>query len=125
MSANHFTRSNPISSRALESVDALKLNLKNAASNLEKLGQIYSQLSGCYTEIERWNRPELKNISPKLGDLYNTLKNSVYHLSNTYSQHSSIFSKYFERTLQDVSEHSLIVVDVGSNHERESTREPR
>lgn len=93
-------------------MDGLKSNLKHAASNLAKLGDVYSQLSGCYSEIERWNRPELVQISPKLGDLYNTLKNSVFQLSNTYGKHSNIFSKFFERTLQDVFEHSNMVCEV-------------
>ena len=97
-------------------MEGLKLNLKHAASNLAKLGDIYSQLSSCYSEIEKWSRPELDHITPKLGDLYNTLKNSVFQLSNTYEQHSNIFSKYFERTLQDVFEQSSSVVEVGSLH---------
>lgn len=97
-------------------MDGLKSNLKQAASNLAKLGDIYSQLSSCYGEIERWNRPELEHIAPKLGDLYNTLKNSVFQLSNTYEQHSNIFHKYFERTLQDVFEHSISVTEVVTPH---------
>lgn len=103
-------------------MEHIKSNLKQAASNLARLGDIYSQLATSFSEIERWERPELASISPQLGELYNTLKNSVFQLSNTYGQHANIFGKYFERTLQDVSEHCALVTDVASRHQRVNTR---
>lgn len=80
------------------------MNLKQASSNMSKLGEIYSELSFSITEVEKCGRPELSGIAPQLGELYTNLKNCSYQLSNTYEQHMTIFVKYLGRNLHDVSE---------------------
>ena len=100
--------------RAIEIIEELKQNLKQASSNLQKLGEIYSELSAGYSEIEKCGREEISKITPQLGDLYKNLKKSVFQMSNTYEQHLNIFKKYFGRNLQDVANLSIAVCQVFS-----------
>lgn len=80
------------------------MNLKQASTNMSKLGEIYSELAISVSEVEKCERPELTGIAPQLGELYNNLKNCSYQLSNTYEKHLTIYVKYLGRNLQDVSE---------------------
>lgn len=71
---------------------------------MRKLGEIYSDLALTISEVEKCERDELSTIAPRLGDLYSNLKNSSFHLSNTYEQHLNIIVKYIGRDLQIVSD---------------------
>ena len=86
---------------------------------MKKLGEIYSELATTITEVEKCERDELRNIAPRLGDLYTNLKNSSFHLSNTYEQHLNIIVKYIGRDLQVVSDVSRKLSKVSQNNTKE------
>lgn len=89
---------------------------------MRKLGEIYSDLSTTISEVEKCEREELRNIAPRLGDLFSNLKNCSFHLSNTYEQHLNIIVKYIGRDLQIVSDASRKLSKVTLGNKEIETR---
>lgn len=111
----NFIQSKSYLIRAIEIIEELKTNLKQASTSMNKLGEIYSELATSYGEVEKCERSELAGIAPQLGELYTNLKNCSYQLSHTYEQHVNIYVKYLGRNLQDVSELSKNLSQVNSS----------
>jgi len=83
-------------------LEELKSNLKLVSSNLQQLGEVFSQLSSVYSEVEKPENSEVWKIQPKLSSLYESLKKSVFQISNSYEQQLSIFKRYFEKNLSEI-----------------------
>lgn len=83
-------------------LEELKSNLKLVSSNLQQLGEVFSDLSSVFSEVEKPENSEIKKIQPKLSSLYDSLKKSVFQISNSYEQQLSIFKKYLEKNLSEI-----------------------
>jgi septation ring formation regulator EzrA len=83
-------------------LEELKSNLKQVSSNFKQLGEVFSELSSVYSEVEKPEYSEVRKFQPRLSTLYDSLKKSVFQISNSYEQQLSIFKRYFERNLNDI-----------------------
>jgi hypothetical protein len=73
---------------------------------LQQLGEVFSDLSSVFSEVEKPDNSEIKKIQPKLSTLYENLKKSVFQISNSYEQQLSVFKRYFEKNLSEIISNS-------------------
>ena len=56
-----------------------------------------------FSEIEKPNHRDIQEINPKVSVLYENMKKSAYHISNSFEQQLSLFKKVFEKNLSEIT----------------------